>query len=853
MPPCHPEVRLKFVTRAATSTRPQRRVAVFLSIVLLPSLSLRAQTTAPTSAPSASTQPAGDQLITLDFPADGVEVRTLADIVSRRLNVPILYDESINNKKVILRIPGRVPESALMGLLQSALRMKQLALVDADQPGWKQIVASQNLAAVSRAPEPTAAGATTAPSTQPAAAAVTQVFSLRRADPARVVEAIRPMLTQPGGNAQPVPGQKLLIISDYAVVVQNIGRMIETIDSDGPGMQVRFVPLHEAEAATVTQLVTSLLASREAFLFGGNTPGVFLAADERSNAVIVVAPAERMKEVTDLISGMDRPVELTTRVYRLRAISPERVDRLVKDLLGNAGKRIYQSSMDRDSQSLVVSATQTVHERIATLLKDLDVPATAEQSPIRFYKLKNTKAADVLATIGSLLGNEQGGGGPNGQGATTPDQGASSTTTVGGGTLTTTQQSAPAVPGQPQSPQPTQANATAPANAASRMPAQSAGVVTSTGTTATGTTATGSTSGVNVFTPGGSNSGQFVQPFGNNNNGFTTTGGLSNGGLSSGGTGQNVQGVRTVNATVTADVNSNSIIVIAPPSVQATYAQLIQQLDERRPQVQIECTMVTLDTSNGWSVGVDIGTNGGVKSSQIISFGSFGVSKLNPVTGGLTPVDAPGGTFALLSPDNVDVVLHALANSSHARLISAPQLLVNDNNRGQLHSVAVEPFAEILTNATQSITGSGGEAQAGTTIQVEPHISQDDYLQLDYSIELSAFTGAARQGLPPPRQENQVASSVTIPDGYTIVVGGLSVRNNREATDSVPIIGDIPIIGWLVGTRSASRTDTTLFVFIRPTVLRDDKFQDLKYLSERKLRAASLPGDFPESAPIPLH
>src|SRR5205823_10182586 len=129
-----------------------------------------------------------------------------------------------------------------------------------------------------------------------------------------------------------------------------------------------------------------------------------------------------------------------------------------------------------------------------------------------------------------------------------------------------------------------------------------------------------------------------------------------------GGAGHSVQGVRTVNATVTADVNSNSIIVIAPPAVQATYAELIRQLDERRPQVQIECTMVTLDTSNGWSVGVDIGTNGGIKGSQIISFGSFGISKVNPVTGGLTPVDAQGGTFALLSPDNVDVVMHALAN-----------------------------------------------------------------------------------------------------------------------------------------------------------------------------------------------
>src|SRR3954463_7276612 len=86
----------------------------------------------------------------MDFPAEGVELRTLADIVTKRLKIPILYDDSINAKKVIIRVPVDVPESALLGVLQSALRMKQMALVDADLPGWKQIVPATNLAAVAR-------------------------------------------------------------------------------------------------------------------------------------------------------------------------------------------------------------------------------------------------------------------------------------------------------------------------------------------------------------------------------------------------------------------------------------------------------------------------------------------------------------------------------------------------------------------------------------------------------------------------------------------------------------------------------------------------------------------------------
>jgi len=312
--------------------------------------------------------------------------------------------------------------------------------------------------------------------------------------------------------------------------------------------------------------------------------------------------------------------------------------------------------------------------------------------------------------------------------------------------------------------------------------------------------------------------------------------------------------VQTRNATVTADPNTNSIIVIAPPAVQQVYAELVGRLDQRRPQVQIECTLVTLDTSGNYSFGVDISKLGGSGTSSILTFSSFGIAKLDTETGQLMPVDARGGTFALIGPDVANIVLRALAQNSRSRLVSAPQLLVNDNGHGQLKSVSEQPFAEILdTSSSQARTSLGGFAQAGTTINVEPHISDGDYMQLSYAVELSNFTGAARNGLPPPSQRNQVESTVTIPDGSTIVVGGLSLKNLTEAEDSIPIINRIPILKWIIGTRSSGTTETTLFVFIRPTILRDDQFKDLKYISDRRATAAGIEGSYTSSGPIPLH
>jgi general secretion pathway protein D len=322
----------------------------------------------------------------------------------------------------------------------------------------------------------------------------------------------------------------------------------------------------------------------------------------------------------------------------------------------------------------------------------------------------------------------------------------------------------------------------------------------------------------------------------------------------SSGAGSAIQAVHTANATVTADVNTNSIIVIGPPSVQAMYAELVKKLDERRPQVQIECTIVTIDTSDSFQLAVDISQLGAAGANQLLTFSSFGVSTVDITTGQLTPKVNPGGTFALLSPDIADVVINALATNSHARLISAPQLLVNDNGKGQLQSVRQEPFAEILdTNTTQSRTGLGGQAEAGTTISVEPHISKGDYLQLDYTVELSSFTGNATNGLPPPSQKNAVNSTVTIPDGFTIVVGGLSLKNARDNINKIPLLGDIPIIKYLFRAQANSSSDTTLFVFIRPVILRDEKFEDLKYYSDRKMQRMGVPGDYPDSQPIPLH
>ncbi|MCY2926027.1 MAG: hypothetical protein NT031_11415 [Planctomycetota bacterium] len=103
--------------------------------------------------------------------------------------------------------------------------------------------------------------------------------------------------------------------------------------------------------------------------------------------------------------------------------------------------------------------------------------------------------------------------------------------------------------------------------------------------------------------------------------------------------------------------------------------------------------------------------------------------------------------------------------------------------------------------------------------------------------------------MPPARQKNMLTSEVAIPDGHTIVVGGLTRESMTKKVDRIPWLGDMPGMEYMVSNRSHQGRKSTLFVFIRAVILRDDKFKDLKVLSRDATARAELPGDFPPSEP----
>jgi general secretion pathway protein D len=173
-----------------------------------------------------------------------------------------------------------------------------------------------------------------------------------------------------------------------------------------------------------------------------------------------------------------------------------------------------------------------------------------------------------------------------------------------------------------------------------------------------------------------------------------------------------------------------------------------------------------------------------------------------------------------------------------------PKILVEDNAPAQISQLNEEPYEVVSQGTATTVTSLGGFVEAGTILRVTPYVSRDNWLRLVYQVTLSSFgTRTAQQlaaNLPPPRNVNESQGTVRVPSGHMVVLGGLTTTRSSELVDAVPFLADIPWFGELFKNRNKTDRQDTLFIFIRPVVLRDRRFRDLQLLSEQDIAAAGV-------------
>ncbi len=688
-----------------------------------------------------------------------VELRVLITLVSDQLGLQIIFSDDVGNQHVTIKTPNEVPNSSLRGILETVLQFNGFALIEGDQPGWLQIVNAKKLTQISE-PLDAESDMPVKPST-----AITQVFVMQHADPSVVEGVVEPFLTEGRGSSFALKEHGLLVITDFASNFDRIQSMIELMDRPGREVDIRFLSVrHMSVVEAADEITTIHTAQKKAQGISAPRDLFQIVPQERTNELVLIGPPDILIELEALLDSIDVPLGLETRSYRLTTASASRVDNLSKNLLGETGKSSrYRSIIDEELGLLIVTTTVEAHGQIKAIVTELDSQLTESEPVMRFYKLSNATAEEVLATISEI----EGVGGIR----------VSNQIDTGVETAASNNDADQIRPGTPNSQ---------------------------------------GEEDKRLFAP---------QPM----------------------------GLQTDRSNVVVDPNTNTLIVMAAPAVQAIYQDLIEKLDKRRPQVLIEITLVTLDTSGGFSLGVEYSRSDQGNDERSLTFSSFGLSEVDTSTGSLDIIPGLGFNGTVVSADIADVVVRALSTSGRATVMSAPRILVNDNATGNLTSAADAPYVSVNASNTVSTTSFGGFESAGTTIDVTPHISEGDHLSLEYSVTLSNFGEGGSEGVPPPRQRSELSSEVTVPDGNTVIVGGLNSNNISETIQKVPLLGDIPGLEYLFSSRSSSTSDSTLFVFIRPVILRDDQFKDLKYLSDSALRKAELPSNDPVSLPMMVY
>lgn len=289
---------------------------------------------------------------------------------------------------------------------------------------------------------------------------------------------------------------------------------------------------------------------------------------------------------------------------------------------------------------------------------------------------------------------------------------------------------------------------------------------------------------------------------------------------------------------------SNAIVVRARLEVQADLSALIQQLDQRRPQVLIEAAIVEVSGDIAEALGVQLGLGAAAPPGGFAatSFSDGGLTLRNvlsllgaPAAVGIAQT---GVSIGLSRQDEFGVLLQALGQSTRANLLSTPSITTLDNQPAEIIVGQNVPFR------TGSFTTQGGtqstieRRDVGIAMRVVPRVNQGDVVQLDITQEVSSLTNSTVAGAADlVTNRRSIKTTVLADNGGTIVLGGLITDNRQTRRSEVPGLGQIPVLGGLFRSNAESATKQTLFVFLRPTILRtradissvsDNRFQRLK-------------------------
>jgi len=308
---------------------------------------------------------------------------------------------------------------------------------------------------------------------------------------------------------------------------------------------------------------------------------------------------------------------------------------------------------------------------------------------------------------------------------------------------------------------------------------------------------------------------------------------------------------------ITADKNTNSLVIVASKQDYEVVLNLLRRIDIPRDQVYVESIIMEMNSNDDSQYkigyfkyvgdsGAKVGFNGFTQATDlqnllspaggtgtILGFGSG--DKVN-----ITPPPVNGVASAPISISSLIGFINFLKSTTNANILSTPQILALDAQEAEL-----EVGEKVITQSS-TIAGTNGSGNITTPtledatihMKIKPYISPTSNsirMELDTQIKqisLSTPVPTQYQGQVTPLATRKIKTNIVVHNGDTAVLGGLMKDNDTEQVTKVPLLGDIPIIGWLFKSRQTTKSKGNLLIFLTPKILRSSGDQQ-QLLSEK--------------------
>ena len=300
---------------------------------------------------------------------------------------------------------------------------------------------------------------------------------------------------------------------------------------------------------------------------------------------------------------------------------------------------------------------------------------------------------------------------------------------------------------------------------------------------------------------------------------------------------------------VAIDERTNTLLVQDTSERLASIRRLVTTLDIPVPQVLIESRIVIVNDDYSRELGVRFGatvvqdnSGDGLMSFTGTSAGSdvitqSGIDNINntgspfPVTvPGIDqrynvnlPVSSPAGQFALAILDSdflVDLELSALQAEGDGQIISTPRIITANQKEGRIEQGVEVPYQE--SSSSGATTTQFKEAVLSLT--VTPQVTPDDRIIMDLLVtkdSVGELVASATGGFVPSIDTRSIITQVLVDDGETVVLGGIFETEERETINKVPVLGDVPVLGYLFRSTVTVNNQAELLIFVTPKILRE--------------------------------